>query len=118
MSVRPLSMCSFNPRALAGRDCLLDKLLIIKDKVNAFCEHYKKIKGICILIGQNYVIACKLAVAKVLPFRATMIVRKKKIHIKNNIARWGIYALKNQSIGYIYRIILANSFHMPFPVVT
>ena len=30
---------SFNPRAHVGRDSLLDKSLIIKDKVNAFCEH-------------------------------------------------------------------------------
>ena len=33
---------SFNPRARVGRDRLLDNWLIIKDKVNAFCEHYKK----------------------------------------------------------------------------
>ena len=32
----------FNPRARVGRDRLLDNWLIIKDKVNAFCEHYKK----------------------------------------------------------------------------
>lgn len=83
-----------------------------------FANITKKIEGICILIGQNYVIACKLAVAKVLAIRATMTVRKKRVRVKNNMARWGIYALKNQSVGYIYRIILANSFHMPFPVVT
>ena len=32
---------SFNPRARMGRDCLLGKWLIIKSKVNSFCEHGK-----------------------------------------------------------------------------
>ena len=36
------STSRFNPRARVGRDSLLDNWLIIKDKVNAFCEHYKK----------------------------------------------------------------------------
>ena len=31
----------FNPRARMGRDCLLGKWLIIKSKVNSFCEHGK-----------------------------------------------------------------------------
>jgi hypothetical protein len=39
---RSRSTTSFNPRARVGRDRLLDNWLIIKDKVNAFCEHYKK----------------------------------------------------------------------------
>ena len=42
-AVAPAAVAScFNPRAHVGRDSLLDKSLIIKDKVNAFCEHYKK----------------------------------------------------------------------------
>ena len=35
------TVSGFNPRARMGRDDLLGKWLIIKSKVNSFCEHGK-----------------------------------------------------------------------------